>query len=148
MKWGVELAKAYYTTTTPIFSVVIRRCYGVAGAVMMDARDPVQRIAWPSANWGSLPLDGGIEVGHRHELNEIRNAEGEDGWKRRYKELEDNYIRLMNPVRTANAFGVEEIVDPKDTRRYCCEWAEEAYGKVMDERLSDRATRKIVPVFS
>ena len=120
---------------------------------MLDSRDPCQRIAWPSANWGSLPLDGGIEVGHRHELNEIRKKAdseggGQAGWERKYKELEDMYIRLMNPVRTANAFGVEEIVDPKDTRRYACHWAEEAYGKVMDERLSDRATRKIWPVFS
>ena len=28
----------------------------------------------------------------------------------------------MNPVLTANAFGVEEIVDPADTRRIVCEW--------------------------
>lgn len=115
---------------------------------MLDSRDPIRRIAWPSANWGSLPLDGGIEVGHRHELNGIREREGEEGWKRRYMELEDEYVRLMNPVRTANAFGVEEIVDPGGTRGRCCAWAEECYGVVMQERLSDRATRKIVPVFS
>lgn len=148
MKWGVELAKAYYSTTTPIYSVITFRCYGVAGGVMLDSRDPLQRVAWPSANWGSLPLDGGIEVGHRHELNEIRKAEGEEGWKRKYKELEDNYIRLMNPVRTANAFGVEEIIDPKDTRRYACAWAQDMYGKCMDERLGNRAARTINPVFS
>jgi acetyl-CoA carboxylase carboxyltransferase component len=148
MKWGIELAKAYYSTTTPIYSVITRRCYGVAGGVMIDSREPEMKIAWPSANWGSLPLDGGIEVGHRHELSEIRKLEGEEGWKRRYKELEDEYIRLMNPVRTANAFGVEEIIDPKDTRRYACRWTEEMYGTCMQERLSDRATRKINPVFS
>ena len=148
MKWGVELAKAYYSTTTPIFSVVTRRSYGVAGGVMTDSRNPIFRVAWPSANWGSLPLDGGIEVGHRHELKQIREREGAEGWKRRYKELEDEYVRLMNPVRSINAFDVEEIVDPKDTRRIVCRWAAEMYGLVMQERLRDRATRKIVPVFS
>jgi len=65
MKWGVELGKAYYSTTTPIFSVITRRVYGVAGGIMLDSREPWMRIAWPSGNWGSLPLDGGIEVGHR-----------------------------------------------------------------------------------
>lgn len=148
MKWGVELAKAYYSTTTPIFSVITRRVYGVAGGVMIDARDPMMRVAWPSGNWGSLPLDGGIEVGHRFELKQIGEKEGPEAVKARYKELEDMYMRLMNPVRTANAFGVEEIIDPKDTRRICCQWAKEMYGKVMDERLLDRAARRIVPVFS
>lgn len=148
MKWGVELAKAYYATTTPIFSVIVRRVYGVAGGVMLDSRDPWMRIAWPSANWGSLPLDGGIEVGHRHELKQILDNEGRDAWVQKYKELEDEYLRLMNPARTANAFNVEEIVDPKDTRRICCRWVKEMYGLVMQERLIDRAAGRIRPVFS
>jgi len=102
-----------------------------------------------------LPLDGGIEVGHRHELKTIREeaekqkaGTGEEAFKRRYTELDEMYTRLMNPVRTANVFNVEEIVDPKDTRRICCRWAKEMYGVVMVERLADRASRKIVPVFS
>lgn len=148
MKWGVELAKAYYSTTTPIFSVITRRVYGVAGGVMLDSRDPIMRIAWPSGNWGSLPLDGGIEVGHRHELKTIREEEGEEGWKRRYKELEDEYVRLMNPVRTALPYNVEEIVDPKDTRRIVCRWAKEMYGLVMEERLKGRASGKIHAPFT
>ncbi|RMZ88190.1 hypothetical protein DV736_g4575, partial [Chaetothyriales sp. CBS 134916] len=148
MKWGVELAKAYYSTTTPIFSVVTRRVFGVAGGVMIDCRDPLMRVAWPSGNWGSLPLDGGIEVGHRFELKQIAQNEGPEAVKAKYKELEDMYIRYMNPVRTANAFGVEEIIDPKDTRKICCQWVKEMYGKVMDERLQDRAARRIVPVFA
>lgn len=41
-----------------------------------------------------------------------------------YEKLEDEYTRLMNPVRTANAFGVEEIIDPADTRRIVAEWLE------------------------
>jgi acetyl-CoA carboxylase carboxyltransferase component len=148
MKWGVELAKAYYTTTTPVFSVITRRCYGVAGGVMLDSRDPIMRIAWPSANWGSLPLDGGIEVGHRHELKQAEEKGGAEAKIQRYKELEDEYLRLMNPIRTANAFNIEEIVDPKDTRRICCRWVEKMYGVVMQERLADRAAGRIHPVFT
>ncbi|KIX02106.1 uncharacterized protein Z518_08045 [Rhinocladiella mackenziei CBS 650.93] len=148
MKWGVELAKAYYSTTTPIFSVITRRVYGVAGGVMLDSREPWMRIAWPSGNWGSLPLDGGIEVGHRHELKQIGEKEGPDAAKKRYKELEDEYVRLMNPVRTAQPFNIEEIVDPKDTRRIVCRWTKEMYGLVMQERLADRASGKIHAVFT
>ena len=119
MRHGVALATTYYSTTTPVFSVVTRRVYGVAGGIMLDCRDPRMRVAWPSGEWGSLPLDGGIEVGHAAEL---KAAEGTGKREERYKELEDEYTRLMNPVRTANAFGVEEIIDPAVTRQIIAEW--------------------------
>jgi hypothetical protein len=54
----------------------------------------------------------------------------------------------MNPVRTANAFGVEEIVDPKDTRVICYAWAARVYDVRMAARLADRAMGKIKPSFS
>ncbi|KOC14838.1 putative methylmalonyl-CoA decarboxylase, alpha subunit [Aspergillus flavus AF70] len=145
MRWGVELAKAYYSTTMPIFNVITRRAYGVAGGIMLGARDPVMQVAWPSGQWGSLPLEGGIEVAHRHEL---REAEKEGRKAELYQELEEEYRRLMNPVRTANAFGVEEIIDPKDTRKVCCAWARHVYKALIPERLADRAAGRIQPVFS
>lgn len=145
MRWGVELAKAYYSTSMPIFNVITRRVYGVAGGIMIGSRDPVMQVAWPSGQWGSLPLDGGIEVGHRHELREAEKAGRKE---ERYCELEEEYLRLMNPVRTANAFGVEEIIDPKDTREVCCQWVRHMYGGLMRERLTDRVTGKIRPLFA
>lgn len=111
---------------------------------MLGARDPVMQVAWPSGQWGSLPLEGGIEVAHRHELREAEKLGQKEA---RYKELEEEYRRLMNPVRTANAFGVEEIIDPKDTRRVCCAWAQHVYEVMIPERLADRAAGKIQPVF-
>ncbi|KAK7892396.1 hypothetical protein LTR67_007492 [Exophiala xenobiotica] len=120
MRWGVELGKAYISTTIPIFSVLTRRVFGVADGIMVACRDPMMCVAWPSGEWGSLPLDGGIEVGHRWEL---KQAEAEGKKKELYTGLDDEYRRLMNPIRTANAFGVEEIIDPAHTRRVVAEWA-------------------------
>ena len=145
MRWGVQLATTYYTTTTPIFSVVVRRVYGVAGGIMLDSRDPRMRVAWPSGEWGSLPLEGGIEAGHSAELKKARQ---EGRFEERYRELEEEYRRLMNPVRTANAFGVEEIIDPCETRPLVCEWARHIYQEILPGRLLDRANGKIHPQFS
>lgn len=46
MKWGTELFKVYFTTTVPIFTCIVRRCYGIGGAIMADCRDPSCRVAW------------------------------------------------------------------------------------------------------
>jgi len=148
MRWGVELAKTYYTTTMPIFSVITRRVYGVAGGVMLDCRDPRMRVAWPSGEWGSLPLDGGIDAGHAAELRKIEKEQGVEARKKRYLELEQDYRRLMNPVRTANAFGVEEIIDPARTRPLVCEWVRLVYHSLLPERIQQRIVGRLTPVFA
>ncbi|CAK1367597.1 unnamed protein product [Cercospora beticola] len=148
MRWGVELTKAYYTTTMPIFSVIVRKTYGVAGGVIVDCRDPHSRVAWPSGEWGSLPLDGGIEVGHAHELRQIEKEKGVEARQARYKELETMYRRLMNPVRTANHFSVEEIIDPATTRQVVANWVDTVYESVLPERVLQRVCGKLQPVYA
>lgn len=46
MKWGLDMYKTLFTTTIPIFTVVVRRCYGIGGAIFVNCRDPVCRVAW------------------------------------------------------------------------------------------------------
>ncbi|KAI1847781.1 hypothetical protein JX266_006276 [Neoarthrinium moseri] len=156
MRHGVSLVTAYYSTTMPVFNVILRKVYGVAGAAMMDCRDPRVRVAWPSGDWGSLPLDGGIEVGHSAELKrayqEGFQRGGEEAAKLQmkalYDDLEQDYRRLMNPVRTANAFGIEEIIDPANTRPLLCQWLGHVYEELLPVRLRDRDAGKICPRFS
>ncbi|KAK4545098.1 hypothetical protein LTR36_003649 [Oleoguttula mirabilis] len=148
MRWGVELWKTYYTTTVPLFNVIVRKVYGVAGGVMVECRDPHTRVAWPSGEWGSLPLEGGIDVGHAAELRKIEKDQGLEARKARYKELEEEYRRLMNPVRTANAFSIEEIIDPARTRQLVAEWCRMVYEAELPERVIHRMTGKLQPVFA
>jgi len=145
MRHGVDVATTYYSTTMPMFSVIMRRVYGVAGGAMLDGRDPRMRIAWPSGYWGSLPLEGGIDVGHAGELRKAVREGGEAKGKELYKKLETEYLRLMNPIRTANAFGVEEIVDPATTRPIVCAWLEHVYEELLPIRLAERLNGKITP---
>ena len=148
MRWGVELTKTYYTTTVPIFSVIVRKAYGVAGSLMLEARDPHMRVGWPSGEWGSLPLDGGIEVGHSAELKKIEKEHGPEARKARYKELDEEYRRLMNPLRTANHFSIEEIIDPADTRALVERWATHMYENDLPERVALRLCGKLQPTYA
>jgi acetyl-CoA carboxylase carboxyltransferase component len=147
MRHGINLALAYMSTTTPMANVITRRCFGVAGGVMLGGRDPTISVAWPSGIWGSLPLEGGIAVGHSYELSQIGKTQGVEAAKKRYKELESEYKRLMNPVRTANNFGVPEIIDPVETRSFLAAWVEHCYKTLLPSRLVERAAGRIHPVF-
>jgi acetyl-CoA carboxylase carboxyltransferase component len=147
MRHGINLALAYHSTTMPMATIVTRRAYGVAGGVMIGSRDPRFCVAWPSGEWGSLPLSGGIEVGHSYELQQIEKNEGIEKRKERYRELELEYKRLMNPVRTANNFGIEEIIDPATTRVLLGTWVDRIYKVILPNRILERASGKIHPVF-
>lgn len=122
MKWGTELFKVYHTTTMPVFTCIVRRCYGIGGVILADSRDPCPRVAWPSLESGSIPLDGGIEVNHVADLKKAG-----DNWKNVYRELEAEYVNLQNPIRVANKFHVEEIIDPADTRSLMYTWTKHMY---------------------
>jgi acetyl-CoA carboxylase carboxyltransferase component len=148
MRHGITLAATYYSTTMPIFSVIVRRVFGVAGGVMLDCRDPRMRVAWPSGQWGSLPLEGGLEVAHSFELKDIERQHGKAERDRRYIELENEYKRFMNPVRTANHFGIEEIIDPTYTRRLCCEWVIHMYDNILPQRVLERISGKLHVAFT
>ena len=47
-----------------------------------------------------------------------------DDPEEKLKEIEDRLNKLRSPHRTAEAFWVEEIIDPRDTRKLLCEFAE------------------------
>ena len=75
------------------------------------------RYAWPSASWGSLPLEGGIEAAYRAEIDAADDPQA------KLEEIEARLNRLRSPFRTAETFWVDEIIDPRDTRRLLCDFA-------------------------
>lgn len=147
MRHGVSLAHAYYTTTMPIFSIIIRKCFGVAGGFMTDSREPHALVAWPSGQWGSLPLEGGIEAAHAKDLRKAREEGGEEGAQKLYDRYYAEYKELSNPVRSASGFLVEEIIDPKDTRPVVCAWTRHIYDYVLPRRLDKVRANIIRPSF-
>ncbi len=124
IRHGVAAIAALYQLEVPFFSVIVRRVFGVAGAALVDRGEPDLRIAWPSGDWGSLPLEGGIEAAYRRRLEEADDPEA------LREELLSGFEAIRSPFRTAEAFDIEEIVDPRDTRPLLCEWAELAYSRL------------------
>ncbi len=117
IRHGVRAMSALDQTTVPWCSVIIRNVFGVAGALHQPPGRLSLRYAWPSAYWGSLPLEGGIEAAYRADIDAAEDPAGKRA------EIEDRLNKLRSPFRTAESFWVEEIIDPRDTRRLLCEFA-------------------------
>lgn len=121
---GVRAIAAIYQARVPFIEIIIRRVFGVGGAGMSNGHGLNQRYAWPSGDWGSLPIEGGIQVAYRREL------EASDDPQALLEELTAKLEGVRSPFRTAEAFGIEEIIDPRDTRPLLCEWVDDAYRRL------------------
>lgn len=117
IRHGVRAMAAVNQTTVPWCTVILRNAFGVAGVVHQPADRFSIRYAWPSAYWGSLPLEGGIEAAYRADIDAAEDKAA------KLKEIEERLNRLRSPFRSAEKFWVEEIIDPRKTRSLLCEFA-------------------------
>jgi len=114
LREGMRAAMAGMQATVPMLTLVIRRCYGMAGMATRDRDGLDFKIAWPSAEWGSLPIEGGVTAAYRREIEAAPDRE------EKIRELEAELKSLASPLRTAEAFAVEDVIDPRETRPYLC----------------------------
>ena len=113
---GTEAVLATTESTVPWTTIMIRKSFGVAAAAHYGPDGYV--LAWPSAESGPLPLEGGVAVAFKKEIAEAKDPEA------KRKELEEKMAKNQNPFPRAEAFSVHEIIDPRETRKYISLWAE------------------------
>lgn len=122
---GGEWMIAFAQTKVPIFTVLMRRSFGVAGNNYATPRaEPSMRVVWPAADVGGIPPEGGIEAAYKRQL-----AEAEDPEALR-AELMARIESARGPAGPLSKFQMEEMIDPRDTRKLVCEWVEMAYRLV------------------
>ena len=95
IRHGVRAMAAVNQTTVPWCTIIVRNSFGVAGVVHQPADRFSMRYAWPSAYWGSLPLEGGIEAAYRADIDAA------DDPKAKLQEIEDRLNKLRSPFRSA-----------------------------------------------
>ncbi len=131
IRFGSAALAALGQANVPFCCVVIRKAFGVAGAANHKPGAHHFRAAWPSGDWGSLPIEGGIEVAYKAELAEAENPD------EHLAKIKERLNRLRSPFRSAEFFEIEEILDPRHTRSYLCRWA----------KLARQASRTDAPRF-
>lgn len=127
---GTEAVLATTESTVPWTTIMIRKSFGVAAAAHYGPDGYV--LAWPSAESGPLPLEGGVAVAFKKEIAQAANPEA------KRKELEENMAKNQNPFPRAEAFSVHEIIDPRETRRYISLWADRIQGQLKASLVKDK----------
>ncbi len=120
IRYGARAMAAIFQSRTPWCTVLVRKVFGVAGSAHQNYERYGMRYAWPSADWGSLPVEGGIEAAYRAEIEAAEDPQAH------LAGIGERLERLRSPFRAAERFKPEEIIDPRDTRPLLCEFAEVA----------------------
>ena len=104
--------------TTPLFGVVVRKAYGMGVRAMCggSSLEPFFTVAWPTAEFADMTIDGRVNLMFGEELDAVEDP----------AEKQAIYERLMNAhvdrVRAVNSggtnYGIDDVIDPADTRAW------------------------------
>lgn len=130
---GARIVTATLRTQMPWISIIIRQLYGVAGQCHDRPSGMFKRVAWPSGHWGSMHISGGVSAAYRRVIEEADDPDAKRA------EIEAKLDALASPFRTAEAFNIEDIIDPRDTRPMLCEFIEMAQS-VISTQLGPTST--------
>lgn len=110
---GAKLLYAFSEATVPRVTVITRKAYGGAYDVMNSKHIGADmNFAWPSAEIAVMGAKGASEIIFKKEISEAADPEAMLAQKEQeYKET------FTNPYRAAQRGFIDEVIDPKDTRR-------------------------------
>ncbi len=116
----VRMFNAGANLTVPLFGVVVRKAYGLGVQAMCGASSLVGffTVAWPTAEFAGMNIEGSVKLGYRNELAAIEDPE------ERLKEYEKRVARGYEAAKAVNAVaggGVDDVIDPAETRSWIAE---------------------------
>ncbi|AWB35571.1 acyl-CoA carboxylase subunit beta [Orrella marina] len=118
MRYGVRALSAGVQSQLHWCTFIVRKAFGVAAASHHREGRYNFRYAWPSAQWGSLPIEGGLEVAYKRVIEAADDPDAERA------AIEKRLRALSSPMRSAETFIVEDVIDPARTRELLEEFVE------------------------
>jgi acetyl/propionyl-CoA carboxylase alpha subunit/acetyl-CoA carboxylase carboxyltransferase component len=103
--------------TVPMFSIVLRKSYGLGALAMTGGSYPasVFAVAWPTGEFGGMGLEGSVKLGYRHELAAIADPAAR---KIKFDEMVAAAYEQGKALNQAAVYHIDEVIDPADTRRW------------------------------
>ncbi|MGW1564413.1 acyl-CoA carboxylase subunit beta [Streptomyces sp. NPDC002144] len=113
IRHGAKLLYAYCNATVPRISVVLRKAYGGA-YIVMDSRSigADLALAWPGNEIAVMGAEGAANVIFRRDIQAADDPE-----ELRQQKIKEYRTQLMHPYYAAERGLVDDVVDPRHTRR-------------------------------
>ena len=116
----VRMFNAGANLTTPMFGVIVRKAYGLGVQAMCGASALAGffTVAWPTAEFAGMNVEGSVKLGYRNELMAIEDPqERADEFQRRV----DRAYESAKAVNAAAGGGLDDVIDPVETRSWVAE---------------------------
>jgi propionyl-CoA carboxylase beta chain len=113
IKHGAKLLFAFAEATVPKITVITRKAYGGAYCVMASKHIRTDvNFAYPTAEIAVMGPEGAVNIIYRRELGAAKDVE-----KVRQEKVEEFQEKFANPFIAAERGFVDEIIEPKFTRK-------------------------------
>jgi acetyl-CoA carboxylase carboxyltransferase component len=112
-------AAARYTKSraseVPSAAIVLRKCYGLGAMALAGGSlyRPTQTLAWPSAEFGAMGLEGAVRLGWRKELAAAPTAAAKQAL---FDSLLRKQIEAGSALNMASHLEIDAVIDPADSR--------------------------------
>ncbi len=117
IKHGAKLLYAYCEATVPKLAVITRKAYGGAYCVMSSKHIRGDaNFAYPTAEIAVMGPEGAVNILYRRELERAAAPE-----KFREEKIREYREKFANPYVAAERGYIDEVIEPKDTRRRLCQ---------------------------
>lgn len=120
----------------PKIATIVRKAYG-GGHIALGGRpvNPDLLLAWPGAEMGFMAPSTGVRTVYRRRLDAVRADQGVDAHDALVAELEAEWATESEPWEAARNVILDDVIDPRTTRRMIAEGIEFAWGSA--PRVSD-----------
>jgi acetyl/propionyl-CoA carboxylase alpha subunit/acetyl-CoA carboxylase carboxyltransferase component len=101
--------------TVPMFSVVLRKSYGLGALAMTGGSYPasVFAVAWPTGEFGGMGLEGSVKLGYRNELAAISDPAAR---RAKFDEMVAAAYEQGKALNQASTYHIDQVIDPAETR--------------------------------
>lgn len=111
LRFGLAVAHSLAWADVPKITVVVRKAFGFGGSAMCGyGAGQTLTLAWPTVDFGSIPVDSGIMAAYSAQLAASDNPEALQ------KQLEEAYKEYCGPYPAAAHMNVDDVIDPRETR--------------------------------
>jgi acetyl-CoA carboxylase carboxyltransferase component len=126
--------------TVPRVSVTLRKGYGGGYYAMGGGRafDADRAYAWPTAEICAMSIEGAVDVAYKKDFQDAEDPEAAR------QSIIDQIHSNVGPLEAAADFGIDDIIDPRETRQCLIETFESSPPRRLDS--NPRRIRPISPI--